>query len=68
MEASEAAIAKAEADVASSTSRRKYREKELARFQGLCSRGAVPQQIVDEDEEHLESAVADRATRRRRRS
>ena len=58
MQASKAAIAQAEADVASSTSRRKYREKELARFQGLFSRGAVPQSVIEEEEEHLEGAKA----------
>lgn len=55
----EAAVAKATANIGSSVSRRKYRAKELARYRDLRSRQAVPQQVVDEYEDHFESAVAE---------
>jgi RND family efflux transporter MFP subunit len=53
-----ALVKKAEADIARYTSTRRYREKELARYKGLLEKQAVPQQIVDEMEEHYESAIA----------
>lgn len=57
--ANEALISKAQADVASFTSKRQYREKELARYRDLLARQAVPQQIVDEYQDHFQSAQAD---------
>ncbi|WP_406698266.1 efflux RND transporter periplasmic adaptor subunit [Singulisphaera sp. Ch08] len=59
VKASEAAVAKAKASIGSSVSRRKYREKELARYRDLRARQAVPQQIVDEYKDHFETSVAE---------
>lgn len=59
VKAAEAAVAKAKANIGSSVSRRKYREKELVRYRDLRTRQAVPQQIVDEYEDHYETSVAE---------
>lgn len=59
VKAAEAAVAKAKANIGSFVSRRKYREKELVRYRDLRTRQAVPQQIVDEYEDHYETAVAE---------
>jgi RND family efflux transporter MFP subunit len=53
-----AMVKKAAADIERYTSARRYREKELARYRGLFAQQAVQQQLVDEEEEHYESAVA----------
>jgi RND family efflux transporter MFP subunit len=58
VKAAEAAVIKAKADVERYVSTRKFREKELARYRGLRLKEAVPQQIIDEEEEHLDSAIA----------
>ena len=58
LKAAQAMVKKAEADIERYTSTRRYREKELARYRGLLAQQAVPQQIVDEEEEHYESAIA----------
>lgn len=59
VKAAEAAVAKAKAQIGSYVSRRKYREKELARYRDLFRRQAVPQQVVDEYEDHYETTVAE---------
>jgi RND family efflux transporter MFP subunit len=58
LKAAEAGVAKSRADIERYTSTRKYREKELERFRGLFAKRAVPQQVIDEEEEHLDSAIA----------
>jgi RND family efflux transporter MFP subunit len=58
LKAAEAEVLKARADIERYTSTRKFRAKELARYRGLHAKQAVPQQIVDEEEEHYESALA----------
>jgi RND family efflux transporter MFP subunit len=58
VEAARAMVKKDEADIERYTSARHYRSKVLARFQGLLARKAVEQQVVDEQEEAYESAVA----------
>jgi RND family efflux transporter MFP subunit len=60
--AAEAAVTKAKASIGGYVSKRKYREKELARYRDLRSRQAVPQQVVDEYEDHAETAVAEERT------
>jgi len=57
-QAARAAVAKAEADVASFAAKRKYRQKELTRYRDLLARKAVPQQVVDEYEENYDAALA----------
>ncbi|HMB05724.1 MAG TPA: efflux RND transporter periplasmic adaptor subunit, partial [Isosphaeraceae bacterium] len=57
-EAAAAAVQQAQADIERYTSTRKYREKELARYRALYQRNAVQQGVVEEEEEHYESAVA----------
>jgi RND family efflux transporter MFP subunit len=57
-EAAAADVKQAQAEVARYTSTRKYREKVLARYEGLYQRNAVDLAIVQEEEEHLESARA----------
>jgi RND family efflux transporter MFP subunit len=59
VKAAESLVAKAQADVARYISNRKYREKMLARYQDLFRQKAVPQQVVDEYEEHYEAALAE---------
>lgn len=54
----QAAAKKAQAEVARYTSTRRFREKALARYQGLLAKQAVPPSVVDEEMEHLESAHA----------
>jgi RND family efflux transporter MFP subunit len=58
LRAAHAMVKKAEADIERYTSTRRYREKALARYRGLLAQQAVQQQIVDEEEEHYESAIA----------
>lgn len=55
----EAAVAKAQAQVLSTKARRNYREKQLRRNQELFKRQAIPQQLVDEYEDHYETTVAE---------
>lgn len=57
-QAAAADVTKAEAEVGSFVAARKYRQKELARYEDLRKRDAVPQQIVDEYMDHYETAVA----------
>ncbi|SIO36078.1 RND family efflux transporter, MFP subunit [Singulisphaera sp. GP187] len=59
VKATEAAVAKAKASIGSALSKRNYREKELARYRDLRARQAVPDQIVDEYEDHFETSVAE---------
>jgi HlyD family secretion protein len=59
VKAAESLVAKAQSDVARYISNRKYREKMLARYQDLFRQKAVPQQVVDEYEEHYEAALAE---------
>ncbi len=56
--AAEAMVVKCKADIERYTSTRRFREKELNRYKGLLAQQAVQQQIVDEEEEHLDSAIA----------
>jgi RND family efflux transporter MFP subunit len=55
----EAAVAKAKALVASTVARRNYRQKQLRRNQDLFKRQAIPEQLVDEYEDHYETTVAE---------
>jgi RND family efflux transporter MFP subunit len=57
-EAAAANVKQAQAEVARYVSTRKFREKVLARYRGLYERNAVDLAIVQEEEEHLESAIA----------
>jgi HlyD family secretion protein len=54
----EASAERAAAEVARYTSTRRFREKELARYEALYQQRAVPKSVVDEEEEHLDSAKA----------
>jgi RND family efflux transporter MFP subunit len=56
--AAQALVKKAEAEILRYTSERKYRALQLARYEGLLEKKAVPEQIVDEEREHYESAVS----------
>jgi len=58
LKTAQAMVKKAEADIARYTSTKRFREKELARYQGLLAQKAIQQQLVDEIEEHYESAIA----------
>ena len=51
-------VDEAKAEIARYTSTRRFREKELARYKDLYSRQSVPKSVVDEEEEHLDAAVA----------
>ena len=53
-----ARVEQAKADIQRYASTRRFREKELARYQGLYKQQAVPRSVIDEEEEHLESAWA----------
>jgi len=57
-DASASAVEQAVAEVARYVSTRKYREKVLARHTQLVADNALPQQVVDEDKENYESAIA----------
>jgi HlyD family secretion protein len=57
-EAAAANVKQAQAEVARYAATRKFREKVLARYRGLYERNAVDLAIVQEEEEHLESAIA----------
>jgi len=57
--AADAMVGQAKAEILRTTSKRKYREKVLARYRDLVARNAETQQVVDEQEENLEAARAD---------
>lgn len=59
LKAAQAAVEQAKAEIQRATSKRRYREKVLARYRDLVARNAEPQQVVDEQEENYESARAD---------
>ncbi len=58
LKSSEALVKKSEADVEQFRSMRKFREIEFARYEGLYRRRAIPAQLVDEEQEHLDAAKA----------
>jgi RND family efflux transporter MFP subunit len=58
VETAKASVKKAEADILRYTSARKYRKKELERYEGLYAQQAVPRQLVDEYQDHYEAAVS----------
>jgi multidrug resistance efflux pump len=58
LQTARATVTKAEAEILRYTSARKYRAKELERYRGLLAQQAVPQLIVDQEEDHYESAVS----------
>ena len=57
-EAARATVKEAEAQVERYAATRKYRQKELNRYTRLAEQRAVQQAVVDEAEDHYESAVA----------
>jgi RND family efflux transporter MFP subunit len=57
--AAEAAVEQARADIDRRVAARTYRAKVLSRYRTLVAKDALTQQIVDEWEHHLESAIAD---------
>lgn len=59
LKAAEAAVAQADAEVRRAVAKRSFRAKVLARYKDLVARNAETQQVVDEQEENYESAVAD---------
>jgi RND family efflux transporter MFP subunit len=58
LEAARALVKKAQAEILRYTSERKYRALQLARYEGLLEKKAVPEQLVDEEREHYEAAVS----------
>jgi RND family efflux transporter MFP subunit len=58
VKAAEVEVSKAKEDVERFRATRRYREKELARYRQLNASHAIPQQVVDEYQEHFEAAVA----------
>jgi RND family efflux transporter MFP subunit len=58
LESARAMVKKAEADIERYTAARTYRQKVLDRFKGLLKQQAVDQQVVDEQEEAFDAAVA----------
>jgi HlyD family secretion protein len=57
-EAAAASVKQAETEIERYAATRRYREKVLARYRGLYQRNAVDLGIVQEEQEHLDSAVA----------
>lgn len=62
--AADAAVDEAKADIHRTASKRSYRSKVLARYRDLVARAAETPQVVDEQEENYESAVADEQSAR----
>ncbi len=58
VEAAAAFVKEAEANVAKFTSAREYRDKQFKRISELVEQKAVPQVMLDEERDHLDSAVA----------
>ncbi|MFO0892683.1 MAG: efflux RND transporter periplasmic adaptor subunit [Isosphaeraceae bacterium] len=57
--AAQAAVQQARSEIRRAASKRSYRSKVLARYRDLVARNAETQQVVDEQEENYEAAVAD---------
>jgi HlyD family secretion protein len=53
-----AMVKKAEAEIGRYASTRRFHEKQLNRYKGLLGQKALPQQMVDEEEDRYESAIA----------
>jgi RND family efflux transporter MFP subunit len=58
LEAAKAMVLKARADIERFVSERHYREQQLKRYKGLLAKQAVPQEVVDEYQEHFAAALA----------
>ena len=56
--AAEATVEQAQAEAARSSSTRRFREKESARYKRLLEQKAIPQQLMAEEEEHYAAATA----------
>ncbi|MFO0907155.1 MAG: efflux RND transporter periplasmic adaptor subunit [Isosphaeraceae bacterium] len=63
-EAAQAAVQEAHAEIRRATSKRSYRGKVLDRYKELVARNAETQQVVDEQEENYEAAIADELSAR----